>query len=54
LIYRKNKEAASLHKKNRQGIEALPVNQSRKNIYFGITFEACGPFCPMLFSNSTS
>ena len=41
-------------KKKPTGQKCPVGNSVTQEIYFGITLDACGPFCPMLFSNSTS
>ena len=43
-----------LCKKKPTGRKRPVGNAVSYKIYFGITLDACGPFCPMLFSNSTS
>ena len=41
-------------KKPTELLSPVGHNTNSQDIYFGITLDACGPFCPMLFSNSTS
>ena len=43
-----------LFKKKPTGRKRPVGNTASYKIYLGITLDACGPFCPILFSNSTS